>query len=751
MKSKEIFASWAQNYIDSGYSVIPIDLKTKRPSIKDWQRFSKESVTDEQLDKWLKSVNKKNANIGLVCGKASGIVAIDFDYNLSDSEHVEGLVKGILPPIRVAKKGKTGWTAFFKYNPDIKSCRIDKKFEGKKTRMIDVLSDGCQTVIPPSIHPDTEKKYYWITPDNLDDLNASDLDEISADTIKALYELTMITKNEDYQSIGGGAAGRHDVVFGHAIRNISSYKSIEEMVSDMVAFDNRRHLHHPKGPYFKDENYLKGKDGIFFATALAERIVSYKKRKSRENGQVWELGSDAEFPSKLNGFFSVIEKTNRRTGEVTTQLIPEYYELSEFIKKRQHFIADDSNMYLYKSEHYNSVSKLMLRNEVIKLTKKQASVNQVNNFCETARSYCYQNISHEQLEGFLNLENGILNLKTGTLEPHTPKMFFKYKLPHAFSPGAKCEKWLEFLLRVFEGDQQLVDLSAEIFGYAMAGGNPWLHKAFLLYGEGRNGKSTFIDVLSYMLGAENISAIPIENLQKPFSVVMADGKLANIVGEMTSREIDSSAFKTAVGGEYLVAANKGMAEYKTKFYAKMFFACNQMPYFRDTTSGAHEKLCIIPFKHYFKPEDRIPLFAERFLYPEISGIINWAIQGYQRLKSRSKLPVVDSINEMVEDYRAESNTVLGWFRESMVIDLTSQKWITMSEFYGHYQEWCEAQNMRPVGGVAFARRANVLCQEAMRKNVKIEKYSKRKKWHFRHLNFQRPHQTPHPFSAMSRY
>jgi len=103
---------------------------------------------------------------------------------------------------------------------------------------------------------------------------------------------------------------------------------------------------------------------------------------------------------------------------------------------------------------------------------------------------------------------------TGELLPHSYKYMFKYCSPVEYSPTAECPLWEKFLMEVFNNNIELYDLAQRLFGYIIIGGRPFLHRAFCLYGNGRNGKSTFLDVLKAVLGKESYSVVSMAKLDK---------------------------------------------------------------------------------------------------------------------------------------------------------------------------------------------------------------------------------------------
>jgi putative DNA primase/helicase len=191
-------------------------------------------------------------------------------------------------------------------------------------------------------------------------------------------------------------------------------------------------------------------------------------------------------------------------------------------------------------------------------------------------------------------------------------------------------------------------------------------------------------------------------LVKPFSVVMADGKLANIVGELEGRDLSSEVFKIAVGGEELIAAHKGKPEYPLKFNARLIFAMNNPPNFKDSSAGNYEKLCILPFDRYIAPEERDVNIRSKLL-AELPGVLNWALDGLTRLKERGRLPQITALDETLTEYRAANDTVFEWAQEFVRYDCEAENAYILGQFYGHYAEWCHRQGRFALSKSWFVR------------------------------------------------
>ncbi len=160
-----------------GYSVIPLAPTQKYPTIERWSEYCSRLPTDEEHARWMGWVA---SNIGLCLGSASGIMALDFD---DDVDGLHAAILAVVPDSPVKKRGAKGFTAFYRY-----SGQRSHGFSVRGTRVLDVLSDGRQTVLPPSLHP-SGGAYEWTTPVTLGDVRGDYLPEIPASSMQMITSL----------------------------------------------------------------------------------------------------------------------------------------------------------------------------------------------------------------------------------------------------------------------------------------------------------------------------------------------------------------------------------------------------------------------------------------------------------------------------------------------------------------------------------------------------------------------------------
>ena len=155
---------------------------------------------------------------------------------------------------------------------------------------------------------------------------------------------------------------------------------------------------------------------------------------------------------------------------------------------------------------------------------------------------------NNHLAVIINVKNGLLNVETGQLEPHTPNHLSPIQIPVHYDPKATCPETEKFVVRVFPPGA--VDLAWDIYGHLMVPDTS-MQKSFLLSGDGGNGKSTWLAALTAFLGRENISTISLQDLADTrFHGAELVGKLANICADLSGKQLaETGVFKKITGGD----------------------------------------------------------------------------------------------------------------------------------------------------------------------------------------------------------
>lgn len=224
-----------EKYIAQRYSVIPE--KNQRPAFKGgWKNYQLNLPSDSEIEEWS---DLDFTGIGLVLGEVSGIVALDLD---TDSPEILDQIKHILPESPVEKFGSKGWTRFFKYSPQIQTQSVKV---GEKV-ILEVLSQGRKTTIPPSIHPNGSS-YVW-TRKELLDINKNDLPVLPPALIPTI---NMILSQKFPKEVGKKVVtGRNQALSSYLGNLLNEPHTVDSIISDLLKYDKENNT----PPYFTDSN-----------------------------------------------------------------------------------------------------------------------------------------------------------------------------------------------------------------------------------------------------------------------------------------------------------------------------------------------------------------------------------------------------------------------------------------------------------------------------------------------------------------
>jgi len=310
-----------------------------------------------------------------------------------------------------------------------------------------------------------------------------------------------------------------------------------------------------------------------------------------------------------------------------------------------------------------------------------------------ARSEAGLPVLPDQLDAdpwLLNLENGILDLRTGKLEPHDQGRLMAKLLPVTYDASADAPIWLSFLDRVMGGKADLIEFLQRAVGYSLTG-NTREQCLFVLHGTGSNGKSSFLDTARAFLGEYAEQADP-----KTFEVKKSDtvsNDIARLKGArlVAASETESggrlaeSLVKQMTGGEPLTARflHREFFTFRPEF--KVWLATNHKPVIRGADNAIWRRIRLVPFDVVIPPEERDKDLLQK-LRGELPGILAWAVRGCLAWQ-RDGLREPESVLSATAEYRAEMDVLGEFFEERCHFD--GRSWAFSSELYKEYLGWSE--------------------------------------------------------------
>lgn len=302
--------------------------------------------------------------------------------------------------------------------------------------------------------------------------------------------------------------------------------------------------------------------------------------------------------------------------------------------------------------------------------------------------------------GMLNLKNGMFNLETLELIPHSPDFKSTIQLPVSYNPDAKCSKWLESLRGIFPDDIEKADILQEFFGLCLTKETKY-EKALFAIGEGANGKSTVLHILQQILGKRNYSSVPLELFNNPHYTANFYNRLANISIETNAKSsVYDSLMKAVISGDTISADFKYQNVIQFNPFCKLIFALNSMPRVDDKTDAFYRRLIVVRFNRQFNEEEQNKNLKHE-LEAEMDGIFVWMVNGLKRLRQRGYFELSTGIKQEIDEYRKENNNVMTFIEDEC--NLEPNAIISKKELYNSYSEWCKANGYKSLALKKFGK------------------------------------------------
>jgi putative DNA primase/helicase len=236
----------------------------------------------------------------------------------------------------------------------------------------------------------------------------------------------------------------------------------------------------------------------------------------------------------------------------------------------------------------------------------------------------------------------------------------------------------------------------EAVGYAFHKSIP-TPAVFFLIGGGNNGKSVFINTISNLVGKNNTSNVSFNKLSNEYYVLDLFQKMVNISGETPhGKQFNTDMLKQIVAGDWVTGRRPYMEPMKFRPYAKHYLAMNQLPVILDNSHGMWRRIWPIVFPRTFTEKD-MDRNLESKLALELSGIFNWALEGYNRLRENGfTLKDVSSLNFAKQEYRNNVDTVRAFVDEKLIKSSNPPDRMKFSDTYKQYISFCETEGRKDI-------------------------------------------------------
>lgn len=303
----------------------------------------------------------------------------------------------------------------------------------------------------------------------------------------------------------------------------------------------------------------------------------------------------------------------------------------------------------------------------------------------------------------LNVQNGTIDLLTGDLGPHDPADLITKLAPVNYREDAKAPVWDAFLDRIMGGDSDLMGYLRRIAGYSMTGDTSE-RAIFILYGSGANGKSKFLEAISYVLGdyARHTRAdvlLTKRNNDSTHEVAVLRGaRLVTASESEDGRRLAEGLVKSVTGDEKIRSRllYQNSEEFKPEF--KILVATNHKPIVKGQDEGIWDRLKLVPFLARITENERDLKLGDK-LQAEAEGILWWMIQGLKEWRQWG-LATPETVRAATAGYRDEMDT-LGLFLGERTQAAPGSK-AQLKEVYRAYTDWVSGNGLPRMSSVALA-------------------------------------------------
>lgn len=384
-------------------------------------------------------------------------------------------------------------------------------------------------------------------------------------------------------------------------------------------------------------------------------------------------------------------------------------KFATYIKNNNHIIRINGQLHLFKDGVYvpgqEEIEAVMIKHISSLSNAKRSEVLKYLNLLLLENT-------EMAAPNMIAFRNGIYDLETDSLKPFSPDIVITNRIPWDYNPAAYSELADKTLDKIACHDAEIRTILEECIGSCfyrsntLGGG-----KAFILTGEGSNGKSTFIAMIQHLLNEENITALDLKELDQKFQNAALFGKLANLGDDISDEFIvNASFFKKLVTGERVQVQNKGEKPFEFNNYAKFLFSANNIPRIKDKTGAVLRRLLIVPFDAEFSKND--PDYDSSIKYklqePEVMEyLIVLGIKALKNIIEKQGFTESARVQGQLKEYEETNNPIIGFFDEMQIEEFQIEN-EQSDKVYKRYKEYCLANNFNPMSKAEFSKQ---LCRK----------------------------------------
>ena len=274
---------------------------------------------------------------------------------------------------------------------------------------------------------------------------------------------------------------------------------------------------------------------------------------------------------------------------------------------------------------------------------------------------------------------------------------------------------------LFDGDLDAADkveALREFIGASLLGIASTYQRAFVFVGDGANGKSTILKIISALFSGELVTAISPQDMGQEYRRAMLSRSRLNIVSELPEADImDSAAIKAIVSGDRITARAIRCDPFTFEPRCGNVFAANSLPSVRDSSDGFWRKWIVLEFRRTFAVSEQDTELADRIIATELDQIASWAIDSTEPLTARKHYTEPASSRAALAEWRSSADTVYRYLSERTK---PGESWTPAQTLYRDYCQWCQRNGHKNPSSAKFGRRLKSLRVEKKRTKNGVE-------------------------------
>lgn len=645
----------------------------KQPVDTGWQKVTT-PPTEAKLKEWFGNGNPNGYNIGLLCGEASGVTVIDLDRMI-----YADIFAGVktLRSTRTTGRGHI----FFKFHPRLKASK-------HHNLGIEVLSTGNNVVLPPSRHVSGDV-YQWVNQE--DDVVAMPDDVVvklnnlfqREKGLNALVKkcrpcFSKLWKKEIREVTDfHGAEGRELMLaWGADLKAAGATLADGEMWAKVIYGED-----HDAGKTLTEWRNIDPAK-TWMCMTVADNLGGVIECDCA--GCKWTPPStSSKKTTTLDALGAALEK-KFDTFDIVEELQKENPIIYD--RTKQFWIwSKDNLMYIPVDETdvLNMLKKVMgVRGGVIGAAR--------TTYLQAIKLTGREVVVKEPDKNWIAFQNCVVDIRTGEQFSATPEYMFTNTIPHDYSDSEETptlDQWFKDWV-----GEEFVPLLYEIAAYCLYNEYP-IHRAFLLFGSGRNGKGQYVTLLQRWLGIANITSSSLDKLVGSlFQASKLYGKKACFMGETNFGTMNKTdTFKMLTGADMISGERKYGTPFDFYNQAKLIIATNNIPDSGDKTEGFGSRWTIVDFPNKF--EVGIPIIDTLPDY-EYDNLCRKSVSILRGLLTRGIFTGEGDISSRTKRYEEKSNPIQKFISEYCVVgdDMSVPLWM----FYERYAAYQEVNRLRSI-------------------------------------------------------